>query len=299
MILIFSLLHLATISLMKKYLFLLFIFLVGTGYAFTYQNFLAPSDIMQVSFLDVGQGDAIYIRTPSGNDVLIDGGPDDTVIQKLHEVMPSFDHDIDLVVATHPDKDHIAGLIQVFENYLVKNFLHSESSSGTSFDTSLKEAARREHELKEIIARRGQRLLIDPAHGIYLDILFPDQDGSHFKETNDASIVSRLVFGSQSFLLTGDSPSSVEQFLVQSDGMFLESSVLKLGHHGSNTSTSDNFLDYVQPHYAIVSAGRNNSYHHPHPTIVSRVTDHGTTLLSTISSGTITFKTDGITSWVH
>lgn len=250
---------------------------------------------LTVSFLDVGQGDAIYIRAPNGNDVLIDGGPDTSVMTQLRQVMPTYDTDITIVIATHPDKDHIAGLIPVFEKYDVKKYIHSEISSGTSFDTSLKEHAVQESGLEEIIARRGQRYIIDNVHGVYLDILYPNKDTSAFKDTNGASIVSRLVYNQQSFLLTGDAPIETETFLDHQDGLLLGSTVLKLGHHGSKTSSSDAFLKMVHPQYAIVSAGKNNRYHHPSTETTDRISRLPITLLSTIDLGTITFETNGIT----
>jgi competence protein ComEC len=281
---------------MKKKALILILSLILFTYAFSYQKFLTGSgNVLTISFLDVGQGDAIYIRAPNGNDVLVDGGPDDTVLGELRTIMPRFDQDIDLMIATHPDKDHIAGLSTVFESYDVRNFLRSEVSSGTSFDISLHDHAERESGLRTIIARRGQRYILDKKQGVYLDILFPDQNTSKFKETNDASIVARLVYGKTAFLLTGDSPISVEQFLARNDKNGLRASVLKLGHHGSNTSTSNEYLDQVQPVFAIVSAGKNNTYHHPHPAVVSRVSDKGVTILSTIELGTITLESNGQT----
>lgn len=282
---------------MKKWSIITGILVIANIYAFTYVQFLQPTNILSVSFLDVGQGDAIYIRTPNGNDVLVDGGPDNGVIQKLHEVMPSFDKNIDMVIETHPDKDHIAGFTQVFEQYEVKNFLHSEISSGTSFDVSLHDHAMAESNMNTILARRGERIILDKKYGVYLDILFPDQDTTHFKETNDTSIVARLVYGTKSFILNGDSPISVEQFLSRNDKQGLKSTVLKLGHHGSQTSSSDEFLDQVKPEYAIVSAGKNNSYHHPHQSVVDRINTRQIKTLSTIGLGTITFETDGVEIW--
>lgn len=267
-------------------------------YSESYVKFLTPQQNLSVSFLDVGQGDAIYIRAPNGNDVLIDGGPNDSVIQQLQTVIPPFDHDIDLMIATHPDKDHIAGLINALEEYQVGIFLHSEISSGTIFDTALTEHVLQESGIQQIIARRGQRIILDSTKGVYLDILYPDHDTTNFKETNEASIVTRLVYGAQSFLLTGDSPSNVEQFIISHSDNNLKSNVLKLGHHGSKTSSSNIFLEAVQPEYAIVSAGKNNRYHHPSPETITRVSDHNIPILSTINSGTITFETDGKTLWV-
>lgn len=282
---------------MKKWSLIITILAIANLYALNYAGFLRPNTILQVSFLDVGQGDATYIRTPNGNDVLIDSGPDDSIIQKLHEVMPNFDQDIDLIIETHPDKDHIAGFAQVFEKYQINNFLHSEISSGTSFDVSLHNHAQAEPNLNNILARRGERIILDKKYGVYLDVLFPDQDTSEFKETNDASMVVRLAYGTKSFIINGDSPVSVEQFLARNDKQSLKSTVLKLGHHGSASSTSDEFLDQVQPEYAIVSAGKNNSYHHPNTTVVARVTSRHIPILSTIDLGTITFYTDGVQIW--
>lgn len=272
---------------------------LAVGYAFQYHQFLAGNgDILQVSFLDVGQGDAIYIRAPNGNDVLIDGGVNDSVLQRLREVMPIFDRDLDLVIATHPDADHITGLSDAFAEYEVKKFLHSEISSDTQTYKSLMEHVKNEADSENILARRGQRFLIDKEHGVSMDILFPDQDTSNFKESNDASIVARLVYGNKSFMLTGDSPSSIEKFIGNADGTKIQSTVLKLGHHGSKTSSSDAFLDLVKPEYAIVSAGKNNKYKHPNVEVIERVKKRNIPILSTIDEGTIEFETDGKTLWI-
>ena len=272
--------------------------IIACAYALTsYQASIADQGDLRVSFLDIGQGDSIYIRAANGNDVLIDGGPDDSVIRQLHQVMPSYDHDIGLMVETHPDKDHIAGLVTVFEDYRVDEFLHSEISSGTSFDVALHAHASAEPGLEQVIARRGERFIIDSEHGVYLDILFPDQDTAGFKETNDASIVARLAYGTTSFLLTGDSPISVEDYLASIDKDLLKSDVLKLGHHGSKTSSGDLYLDAVKPQYAIVSAGKNNRYHHPNPETVERVTSRNIKILSTMDLGTVTIESDGKSLW--
>ena len=267
------------------------------AYSLSYRSFLTPTEVLSVSFLDVGQGDAIYIRAPNGNDVLIDGGPDNSVMPQLRSVMPGFDSDINLVIETHPDKDHIAGLVPVLKKYEVKNVLRSEISSGTSFDRALQDELSNLPRLNMILVRRGERIILDANKGAYLDILFPDQDTSLFKETNDASVVARLTYGTQSFLLTGDSPSTIEHFIVNNEKDTLTSTVLKLGHHGSKFSSSEEYLDAVHPSYAIVSAGQGNRYNHPNPETVSRVQARGIQMLSTMDHGTITFQTDGTHIW--
>lgn len=280
---------------MKKY----FVFILATLFILVgliqYQRSFTEGDTLTVAFLDVGQGDSIYIRAPNGNDVLVDGGPDDQVIRQLHTVMPPFDRDIGLVIATHPDKDHIAGLSSVFDEFQIATFLQSEIHADTSFDRALADRVAHEPNLRTITARRGERFILDRKHGIFIDILFPDQDTSRFKETNETSIVARLVYGKQSFMLTGDSPASVEQYLATTDTTLIKSTVLKLGHHGSKTSSSQMFLKTVQPTVAIVSAGKNNSYHHPSPEVISRAESLNIPIVSTIDAGTIVFKTDGST----
>ena len=253
-------------------------------------------DYLTVAFLDIGQGDSIYIRTPHGADMLIDGGVDNSVLTKLREVMPRSDRDIDMVIATHPDKDHVYGLSAVFDTYTVHAFMTPAVEADTTLDEDLVAKAHAEG-LQVLIPARGTRIMLDEVSEVYLDILFPDDDTSRWPETNEASIITRLVYGDISFVLTGDSPISVEQFLVKEYGVALDSDVLKLGHHGSKTSSAPLFLRAVSPDYAIVSAGRGNTYGHPHDAVIDRVSALGTTILQTMNEGTIVFESDGKTVW--
>lgn len=259
----------------------------------------STSSLLMVSFLDIGQGDALYIRAPNGNDVLIDGGPDDNVLRKIREVTSVADNHVSLIIATHPDKDHIAGLIPIFENFSVDYYVHTEIASKTSFDESLMDQVAQEPQLISVLARSGQRIILDQSAGVYIDILFPDQDTSHFSDTNEASIIIQLTYDQQKFLLTGDAPSSVEYSLIERYEKILPSNVLKLGHHGSKTSSSEFFLKAVQPTFAIVSAGKNNRYNHPSPEVLERVENviPDSQVFSTAVLGTITFETDGQTIW--
>lgn len=252
--------------------------------------------LLQVSFLDVGQGDAIYIRTPAGNDMLIDGGPDDTVLRQLKTIMPAYDTAFDVIVATHPDKDHIAGLTYVLDHYRADYFLETSKQSGTMIDTILRKKLS-EKNITSLQPMRGTRIILDSTYGVFLDILFPDQDTSDFKDTNEASLIMRLVYQDIQVLLTGDTNSSVEQFLARNDPLSLPSNVLQLGHHGSKTSSSDVFLKTVKPEIAVASAGKNNSYGHPATQVVDRVLKNNITLITTKDSGTITFLSDGKNIW--
>ncbi len=245
---------------------------------------------MKIYFLDVGQGDAIYVRTPGGRDMLIDGGPGTSVLRKLSEVMPWYDRKIDVVIGTHPDADHIGGLPDVLKRYEVGVFLEPGIESKNLIDDEVRRV-RSERSVESIIARRGMR--INFGDGAYFDVLYPDKDVSGLKDTNDASIVGEMTYGSTSAMFTGDSPKSVESYLVGIDGERLDADILKVGHHGSRTSTGEVYLKFVTPDYAVVSAGRNNRYGHPHKEVTEEFKMIGVPVLSTADLGTIEFLSDG------
>ena len=192
--------------------------------------FNPPAEVLEVHFLDVGQGDAILIKAPGGIDMLIDGGPDRSVMRQLPKKLGLFDRTIDIVIATHPDKDHIAGLADVLDRYQVSYLIESGVEHNSSFVDALEQAALAESGLTRLDARRGTRIHL--GESVYADILFPDRDVANIA-TNDGSIALRLVYGSTSFLLAGDAPSKVEDYLVSLDGTSLKSDVLKASHHGS------------------------------------------------------------------
>jgi competence protein ComEC len=242
-----------------------------------------------VAFLDVGQGDGIFIQTPDGVQVLIDGGPDGSVLRALGEVLPWGDRSLDLVVGTHPDKDHVAGLVDVLERYEVAQVLRTENVSDTAASNAFDRAVTDEG-AKVAYARAGQvwRLGSD----VTLTILSPLGNPEAW-ESNASSIVARLHYGQTEFLLTGDAPAGTETFLVEQHGSALQAEVLKLGHHGSRTSSDAVFLGVVQPQYAVVSAGKDNDYGHPHEEVVDRVAAVGAQLVSTADLGTVVFASDG------
>lgn len=248
-----------------------------------------PSDFLRIYFLNVGQGDAIFIDSPQHGRVLIDGGPNRQVLAGLGKILPFADKRIDVVLATHPDKDHIGGLPEVISRYHVGLFLEPGVEDDKQIDKELH--SRIEGKKTPILlARKG--MTVNFNDGARLIILFPNQDVSRW-DTNDASIVAKLVYGDKSFLLTGDAPIKTENILLKLDSKILKSTVLKAGHHGSRTSTSLAYAEAVSPEYAIISAGKDNSYGHPHKEVLEILNQVGTKILSTIDSGTIKFKTDG------
>ena len=257
-----------------------------------YILFSADRNSLVVSFLNIGQGDAIFIQTPGGYDVLIDGGKNRELLKELGGVMSFFDRDIDIVLATHPDQDHIGGLPFLFERYSINTYISPEVSCSTNVCKALEQSITKESS-RRITARRGT--VIDFGDGVYLSILFPDRAVVDL-ETNTASIVTRLVYGNNSVLLTGDSPISIENFLVSRDGENLDSDILKVGHHGSRTSSSENFIRLVSPAISVISAAKGNSYGHPHKEVVDILTKAESGIFGTYEKGRITLVSDG-KSW--
>ena len=248
--------------------------------------------ILTVSFLDVGQGDAIFIDGPSGIQVLIDGGRGKKVLTQLGQVMPFYDHSIDLILATHPDQDHIEGLIGVEERYKTKVFIEPNLITDKSFQTSLRKLAS-ERGARELSAQAGQK--INLGNGATLTILFPDQNVSNWqKDTNMASVIAILEYGKSKFLFTGDSPIAIEEYLTGKLGSKLDVDVLKVGHHGSRTSSSEYFLAATTPSIAIISAGKDNSYGHPHKETLEHLAAVKAQVINTADVGTITIKSDGV-----
>lgn len=247
---------------------------------------------LRVSFLDVGQGDSILIQGPTGVRMLVDGGPDRSVVRELPKLMGPLQKTIDVMVETHPDKDHIAGLADVLETYEVKNILSPGLASDTNVYGRLVSTVESEPGIQSYLARAGMRIHL--GGGAYADVLYPNKDVSRLKATNDASIVLRVVYGKTSFMLTGDMASIIEEELVRSAWAGeLKSDVLKVGHHGSKYSTSDVWLRAVSPSVAVISAGKGNAYGHPAPEVLLRIQKQGTRILSTMDQGTITLVSDG------
>lgn len=258
-------------------------------------NFLAwlaifsSSSFLEVVFFDVGQGDAIFIETPQDHQVLIDGGPDTSVLEKLGKEMPFWDKNIDLLILTHPDHDHLAGLIEVLQRYKVDNVLWTGVVKDTAEYAKWLELL---EEQQVIIAQAGQRIILSD---VIIDVLFPfnNLEGESPKDINNTSIVLRLSFKESSFLFTGDLHKSVEEDLVEKQ-VFLASDILKISHHGSKTSSSEKFIEYVSPEIAVISVGRNNSYGHPHQETLETLKKYDIRVERTDQRGDIKILSDGV-----
>ena len=245
--------------------------------------------LLTVSFLNIGQGDSIFIEAPSGRQVLIDGGPSGIVLRELSKVIPWYDRTIDVVIPTHPDADHIGGLVDVLPRYKIGMIVHSDMEGDTATAKALVAGMEREG-AQQIIARRGQ--IIDLGSGAYLEILFPDRSVKNV-ETNTGCVVTRLVYGKTSFMLSCDAPKEIENYLVHLEEADLHADVLKAGHHGSKNSSSELFVGFVNPAYGVFSRGCKNKYGHPALEVTALFERFGIPTSDTCKDGTITFVSDG------
>lgn len=280
----------------KRYILwsVVLLFIVATLFGVIYQHAPQKTDL-SVSFLDVGQGDAIFIQTPEGIQVLIDGGPKDVVMAKLKEVMPRGDTTIDMIVVTNPDSDHISGFSSVLDAYTVDSVLLAGTRSTTETYKGLIKKIEATH-VRQIGAYKDTQFVL--GSGAVLSVLFPDQVVRGW-ERNDGSIVMRLSYKDTSIMLMGDATAETEKLIISgTDPKNIASDILKLGHHGSRTSTSEEWLDVVAPTVAIVSAGENNSYGHPHPEVVDRLAERGIEVRQTGIDGTISYISDG-QEWIE
>ena len=276
----------------KAALFLsILVLLLANGFIFAH-IFGPGKKELTIAFLNVGQGDAIYIESPSGVDLLIDGGKDRSAVRELSRVMGPLDRSLDALLATHPDADHIGGLPDVLARYRVHTIIEPGKDADSSQAERLADSVRRETGAVHVYARQGMRVHL--GKDTYFDIFYPEENVAQLRETNDASVIGKLVYGETEFMLTGDAPSLVEERLVQMYGARLASDVLKAGHHGSRTSSSDSFLAAVSPATVVVSAGKDNSYGHPHSEVLSNIAEAGAAMISTAEEGTIVFRSDGV-----
>jgi len=257
-----------------------------------------PDDNLHVSVLDVGQGDAILIHKGS-QQILVDGGPDPQAITlKLGQRMPFWDRTIELVVLTHPSADHITGLLEVLNRYKVKQVFHPD----LKFESDIYDEWLRLIEKKDIVdikAQAGQQ--IDLGEGVVIEVLNPQNPllADTESDIDNNGIALRISWSKVSFLLMADIMWEAE-FELLTHRANLNSTVLKVGHHGSNTSTTPEFLATVDPEVAVISAGKDNPYGHPSDEVISRLEEQvgSQKIYCTAEHGTVEFITDGDKLWI-
>ena len=261
--------------------------------------FNQPDGKLHVHFFDVGQGDSALIVTPQGRQILVDGGPaNGGALRALSTVLPPWDKRLDAVAATHLDADHSRGLLKVLQTYQTDTVLAGVKDPDSPLYPQWQRALNSSGHTP-LYLTAGQTLTLEP--DLTLDVLHPPATPLRgpLWDSNNNSLVLRLVYGDLSFLLAGDIAAAAERYLVRRHPN-LQSQVLKVAHHGSKSSTTAVFLQAVNPQWAVISAGADNSYGHPHPSVLTRLekTLGENAIYQTAQHGSIRFTTDGKKLWV-
>lgn len=237
---------------------------------------------LSVSFIDVGQADSVLIRNGNYN-MLIDAGNNEDG-EKLVNYFKSLGiEEFTYVFATHPHEDHIGGMDDIINNFKIDNYYMSNKLSTTKTFTDVLDALDGRN-LKYTVPNKGDTLKLGDAN---IKVIYPGDDKSNI---NDSSIVLKITYGKNSFLLTGDATSNVERKIYNED---IKSDVLKVAHHGSSYSSTDVFLDRVKPYYAVISVGKNNIYNHPSNKTLEKLNKRNIKVYRTDLDGTIVFISDG------
>ncbi len=273
-----------------------------------------PGRILEADFLDVGQGDAILIKTPKGQTMLIDGGPDNKILEKLGKYLSPLKKRIDIIILTHPHADHVTGLIEVLRRYdvglVILNGVYLKTDNYDQFLNVIEDNG-----VKVLIAAAGDAIHFDsPAGGLEFDIISPDENlngsvfnnksegfGANSNDINDTSIVGRLIFNDFSIMFMGDATSKVENRLLvygpSADG--LKSDILKVGHHGSKYSSFTSFLKFVAPQAGIIEVGAKNFYNLPSLAALSRLEMFNINIFRTDQNGDIRVLSNGLTTNIY
>ncbi len=267
-----------------------------------------PGRILETDFLDVGQGDAILIKTPKGQTVLIDGGPDNKVLEKLGKYLQPLQKRIDLIILTHSHADHVSGLIEVLRRYsvglVILNGVYLKTDNYDQFLNAIED-----NKVEVLIAEAGEAIHFDK--DLEFDILSPNKNpaglafnknsesfGTAGNDVNDTSIVGKLIFNDFSIIFMGDATSKIEnQLLAYGDN--LKSDILKVGHHGSKYSSFTNFLKIVAPKAGIIEVGAKNFYGFPSLAALSRLEMFNINIFRTGQNGDIQILSDGFTANIY
>lgn len=252
------------------------------------QDSKVPKDSeLMISYMDVGQGDAAYIKV-NGNDILIDAGPRSNSKELLEQLKAKNIDDFELVIATHPHEDHIGGMVDVFKEYEVKAFYSPKITHTTKTYENLVKAVKDEG-LKTKELKGG--MVIDLGEVAKFEVFTPQK--SEYEELNDYSPIMKLSFGDTSYLFTGDAEKLAEEEALAKYKNSLDSDVIKFGHHGSSSSSSNAFIEAVSPKYGIISCAKDNKYGHPHRETLDIIKKYNIKTFRTDTDGEIILTSDG------
>ncbi len=296
-----------------KYLALVFVAFIVIGVLFLFSD---KQGKLQIYFCDVGQGDGIYIRLPDGSDMLVDGGPNKKILDCLGENMPFYDRKIDLVLLTHPQADHLNGLVDVIQRYNVGYFVATPVANQTQGYQKILELIKNKNiQTKNLY--KGEKIefaeasfetiwpekqwLISKINCLEKCPIIASNQGSVLgiqtnTNLNNFSIMGVVKYGDFDLLLTGDGDEKIQDQMIKANITFPitgELEVLKVPHHGSKTGMSNKFLEVFKPSLAVISVGKNNRYNHPSSEIIDRLKANGAKILRTDEKGTVKIETDG------
>lgn len=274
----------------KYFFFLAMAAIIIAFFVFWLANGKADN-LLEVNFFDAGQGDVIFIKAPRGQNILIDGGPDNSVLKQLEKNLDFWDKKIDLLVLTHPHSDHIGGLIEVMKRYSVGKILYT-GVVHTSPDYIAWLDLIKEKKIPLLIIDRPQTIKLGEECAI--KIIFPRESlaGKEVDSLNNSSIAAVLTYGQSAFFFAGDIEADIEQRLIASKAD-LSADVIKIGHHGSNTSTGEEFLKAVNPKIAVIQVGKDNGFGHPSGRVLKRLERAGVKVYRTDIDGAVKIKSDG------
>ena len=256
-----------------------------------------PSGNLEMAFMDVGQGDASLLKFPNGQTMLVDCGKDASVLSTLGRNLSWFKRDLDYLIITHPHADHFGGCLDVLARFKVRQiYINGYDGEHGQVLENFNQAVKNEEQVdgaNAVIIAAEQTMEIGsttlrflyPDHELGKDPRVPISQAAF--DINDTSVVIKVSHGTQDILLTGDMEAPLERHLVKQNSSQLNSEVLKVGHHGSDSSSSDEFVETVKPKFCVISSGEGNSYGHPHGSTVRRLERLGCQVLRTDQSGDI------------
>lgn len=250
-------------------------------------NIGTPTGVLEISYLDVGQGDAAYIKV-NDFDILIDAGPKSDSDKLMKQLEEKNIDDFEIVIATHPHEDHIGGMTKVFEKYDVESFYMPKVTNTTKTFENMIKAVSNEGLTAKIIKEGAS---FDLGEGCKIEVYSPIDES--YDNLNDYSPIMKLTYGNKSFIFTGDAEKTVEKEVVEKYSKELKADVIKFGHHGSSTSSTKEFIEAISPKYGIISCGVDNSYGHPHRETLSIIDEMGIETYRTDKQGQITITSDG------
>ncbi len=248
--------------------------------------FFLPRQQLSLKFYDVGQGDSVFIRTPAGYKIVVDGGPNNKVVNYLDKELALWDRKIDLLVLTHPQADHLFGLVEVVKRFKIGKLL----ISGVDNDTNLYKLwmkTLKEIGINPIIVTQSSTISLSDT--VNFGVVWPKEEKPQVSDLNEACIVMKVSYGNFDALLTGDADQKVQPY----GSSLSEVEVLKVPHHGSKTAMSDEFVSLIKPQVSVISLGKNNSYGHPGKSTLEQLQKIKSKIFRTDQNGTIEIVSDG------